>query len=467
MSEDSEIDLSDWEQVTTKKMISYSLGFLISAGTMGAFTSIIFYYYEVEVGLPVAILGLGFVIFAIWNMINDPLLGYLTDKPFRWTKKYGMRFPWIIFSAIPMIIFGVLLFLSPDASPSNVWIVFWYFVIISCLMDTFFSLYSIHLGAGYTTYFRTDTERRKSSVINNVVPRVLGLPLSFIALFIIEYGNRASYILARLIVAIILGILVIFLIPGIRETEEMKERFLRGFENKERESFLKTMKLTFHQKSYVVSFFVFFLMSLGGTLYVASGIYFMKDILRLPLYYSIFTALGGFIGFMLFIPIWANIQQKIGHVNTMKLSLFLIGVAFLPILWMTTLEEAIFYGFLGGVFSGGFWIALGPVAADVNDDFTVRNGIHQEGSIAGIRTFFFRFALIFQAGIFAFVHIITGYNPDPKAVQPPMAIWGIRIHMGLIPSLLSFLSFLVMYIWYDLEGEKQSALKGKLRELGL
>ena len=437
MSEDSEIDYSKWELASTKKMVSFSLGHLILAGTAGFFTSVIFYFYEVEVGLPVLLLGIGFIIFAVWNMVNDPLLGYLTDKPFRWTKKYGMRFPWITISAIPMIICWVLLFLSPDASPSNVWIVFWYFVIISCLLDTFSSLFSLHLGASYTTHFRSDAERRKASLINNIVPRVLGMPLGFITFIIVEYGNRASYLLAACIVSIILVFVFILFIPGIRETEKMKERFIHGF------------------------------MSLGGTLYAASGIYFMKDVLDLPLYYAMYTGLAGFIGLMLFIPFWADVLRKIGQAKTMEISLLLIGVAFLPILWMKTLIEAIIYGFLGGVFSGGFWIALGPVAADVNDEFTITNEVHQEGTLSGISTFFFRLALIFQAAIFAFIHIITGYNPNPNADQTSLAIWGIRVHMGLIPSLLAFLSFLVMYLWYDLTGEKQLALKGKLKELGL
>jgi len=467
MSEDSEIDVSEWEQASTKKMVSYSLGYLISGGSAGFFNTIIFYYYEVEIGLPVALLGLSFVIYAIWNMVNDPLLGYLTDKPFRWTKKYGMRFPWMVMSSIPMIICWVLLFLAPKVTPSNVWIVFWYFVIISCLLDTFYSLYLIHLSAGYTTYFRTDAERRKASLIVNIVPRVLGVPLVFIVLVIVEYGNRESYILATYIVAIILAILMILLIPGIRETEEMKERFIQGFKNKKRESFLKSMKLAFHQRSFIVSFFVFLLMALAGTLYTASGIYFMKDILGLPLSYYGLVGLGSFIGIILFIPFWSNVQRRIGAGKTMKISILLIAISYLPLLWMTTLGEAIIYGFVGGVCSGGFFVALGPVAADVNDDFTITNGIHQEGTLAGIRAFFNRFSLIFQAVIFTVVHIITGYNPDPKAVQTPLAIWGIRVHMGLIPSLLSVLSFLVMYIWYNLEGEKQLALKGKLRELGL
>lgn len=467
MSEDSEIDYSKWELASTKKMVSFSLGHLILGGSAGFFSTIIFYYYEVEVGLPVILLSIGFMIFAVWNMVNDPILGYLTDKPFRWTKKYGMRFPWITASAIPMIICWVLLFLSPDASPSNVWIVFWYFVIISCLLDTFSSLFSLHLNASYTTHFRTEPERNKASLIINIVPRVLGMPLFFIIFIIVEYGNRASYILSAIICNIILVFVFILFIPGIRETEEMKERFIRGFENKERESFLKSMKLAFHQKSYKVSFFVSFFMTLGGILYTTSQIYFIKDILKLPLYYGIFMVLTGFIGIILFLPFWAIVLQKIGHVKTIEIGLFLIGVGYIPLLWMTTLIEAVFYAFLGGVFSGGFWIALGPVAADVNDEFTITNEVHQEGTLAGISTFFFRLCFIFQAIIFAFIHIITEYNPNPKADQTSLAIWGIRVHMGLIPSLLAFLSFLVMFVWYDLKGEKQLALKGKLKELGL
>ena len=39
MSEDSEIDVSEWEQASTKKMVSYSLGYLISGGSAGFFNT--------------------------------------------------------------------------------------------------------------------------------------------------------------------------------------------------------------------------------------------------------------------------------------------------------------------------------------------------------------------------------------------------------------------------------------------
>ncbi len=467
MSEEMEIDLSEWELVSTKKMFSYSLGYVIS-GSFG--TGILFYYFEVEIGLPVALLGIAFIIFAIWNMVNDPLAGYLTDRPFRWTRKWGWRFPWIVIGIIPAIIFRYLIWLSPDADPSNPWPVFWYFIIITCLLDTFYSIFTIHLNAGYTNHFRSDAERKRSSAINNIIGGFLGLFWGFIGPLIIVYGKKETFILSALISLFIRFVLVIFLIPGIHESDELKERFLRGYEiseNKEIVSYWKTMKKAFKRKNFTSTFFVYLMLSLSVTLYLASGIYFMKDVLRLPLSYSIFTALAMFLGFILFIPFWVNRMNKYGAHNVMKASLIILTIAVFPILWISTIEEAVFFAFTGGTAIGAFTLSIGPVSADVYDECTITDGKHQEAMYEGIRTFFFRFALIFQAVIFTVVHLLTAYNPDPQAIQTPLAILGIRIHMGLIPALLNLTAFFILVKWYDLEGEKKLAVKKKLRELGL
>jgi Na+/melibiose symporter-like transporter len=227
------------------------------------------------------------------------------------------------------------------------------------------------------------------------------------------------------------------------------------------------MKKAFKRKNFTSTFFVFLLLSLGATLYAASGIYFMKDVLRLPLYYSIFTYLGAFIGFIIFIPFWSNAINKYGAAKVMKASLIIGSIAYIPVLWINSIEEAVFYSFIGGFALGAFTISLGPVAADVYDECTISDGKHQEAMYEGIRTFFFRSALIFQAIIFTVVHIVTGYNPDPQATQIALAIWGIRVHMGLIPSLLNLIAFLIMRKWFDLEDDKKLAVKKKLREMGL
>lgn len=467
MSEDSKLDLSEWRQVPTKKMLSYSLGVSISSWMGGAFAIFVFYYYEVEVGLPVVYLGIAFMIFAVWNMINDPLLGFLTDRPFKWTKKYGMRFPWIVVGVVPTIIFWFLLFISPDADPGNPWPVFLYLVIVTCLFDLFYSLYTTHLNASYTMHFRTDAERRRASAINNIIPQIIGLSFNLIVPVMYVYGDRSTVIFAELIIVCILSIFVVLLIPGIRESEEMKERFLQGYQNIKRESFFKTMKIAFKQKNFVALLVVVMLFSTAWTLHLASHIYFTKDVLRMPLTIALYTYTASFLGFTLFIPFWANIAKKYGHVKTMKFGALLIAIALTPGMWITTLWETILFQFLGGIAFGGFVIMIGPSTADVNDEFTVTTGRHQEGMLAGIRTFFFRFALIFQAIILTIVHILTGYNPDPHAVQTALAQWGIRMHLALIPSSLTLIGFFIIYIFYDLKGEKKNFIKSQLRELKL
>jgi len=84
---------SDTKEAPIKKMFFYSFGNIVSTFFITAYSTLIFYYYEVEVGLPVLLVSLALILFAIFNMISVPLLGWLTDRPTIWTKKYGFRTP--------------------------------------------------------------------------------------------------------------------------------------------------------------------------------------------------------------------------------------------------------------------------------------------------------------------------------------------------------------------------------------
>jgi GPH family glycoside/pentoside/hexuronide:cation symporter len=469
MSQQSDFDVSEWEQASLKKTFHYSFGYLLVFFMGGQFNAYVFYYYEVEIGLPVALLGLAFVIFAIWNMINDPLVGYLTDRPFKWSKKYGFRAPWMILGLVPYLICWWFLFAAPEAlvKLSDPWPIFWYFVIISCLFDTFYSLFSTHINAGFTTHFRTDAERRRSSAINTTIPQILALFMGFTVPVIYVYSDRNSMVLAQGIVVLLLIICVLFLIPGIKESEEIKEAFQRGYDSTERESYSKTMKAAFKRKNFVSTLVVFAALTLGDILYRASSVYFMKDVLRLPLYNAVFTQLSWFIGYVVFIPFWSNMSKRYGHGRIMKLSCLLIAIVYLPQLFIVNLLQAIIASFFGGFVAGAFWVTLGPVQADVYDESTIETGKHQEAMYEGIRTLFYRMTIIGQAVIFVLIHTITAYNPNPNAIQTPLAVWGIRIHAGLIPSLCALFALIIMYKWYDLVGEKQSMLKPRLKELKL
>ena len=97
-----------------KNMASYGFAKALVEFINFGFTAFGFYFYVSEIGLNVLLVGLGYVIFAIYNAINDPLVGYLTNKPFKFTKQWGRRFPWITVGGTLWVISYILIFLPPN-----------------------------------------------------------------------------------------------------------------------------------------------------------------------------------------------------------------------------------------------------------------------------------------------------------------------------------------------------------------
>jgi GPH family glycoside/pentoside/hexuronide:cation symporter len=191
-----EEDLGEWEIAPTKKMLSYGFGYLIINYLLGAYSAIVFYYYEVEVGLPVLFVGLAFVVYAIWNMFNDPLLGYFTDKPRKWTRKWGLRAPWVVISSFPILICYFLIFTPPDIDPKeNALTIFFYMLITTALFDTFFSIYNTHIYGGFTNQFRSEYERRKGFAIIVTVAGFGVVGVGLIPPLIIKYGDKGTFVL--------------------------------------------------------------------------------------------------------------------------------------------------------------------------------------------------------------------------------------------------------------------------------
>jgi GPH family glycoside/pentoside/hexuronide:cation symporter len=461
-------DLSEWEVAPTSKMISYGFGYLIVNYLIGAGFSLVFYYYEVEVGLPVLFVGLAFLVYALWNMVNDPLLGYFTDKPRRWTRKWGLRAPWVIISAFPMLICYYFIFSPPDINPKeNALTIFLYMIIVTALFDTFFSIFNTHVYGGFTNQFKSEYERRRGFAIIIAIAGFGVVGIRLIPPFIIEYGNRSSFATSALIVVICLAICNLFLFLGIKESEGMKEMFIRGFEKTEEKGFFSVMKISFTHRNFVVSLIGYTSIITAQTLSAASGIYMMKDVYKVPYTYAVFTALAGLTGYIISIPFWYNYARKHGFKHTYYVALFFAGCLYLPVLFITSIWHAVILVFFGGIPYAGYTVMTMPVASDTMDEVATSLGRRQDGTLQGIRNFFFRIALVVQGIVLTTIHIITGYNPDPKATQTPLAIIGIRIHAGLIPALIMFTMCAIFYKFYTLEGAEKEAMIKKLKEMEL
>ena len=113
---------------------AYGLG---DVGTgMGA--ALIGFYllrFYVAAGLPPWLAGLAYGLGRLWDAINDPIVGWLSDKSTG--HPWGPRIPWIVFSAVPFgISMGAIWWLPPWG---DAWTRFWIFLVISVIANSLYT----------------------------------------------------------------------------------------------------------------------------------------------------------------------------------------------------------------------------------------------------------------------------------------------------------------------------------------
>ncbi|MFX1340324.1 MAG: MFS transporter [Promethearchaeota archaeon] len=459
-----EEDLSQWEIASTGKMISYAFGYIIINFLLGVGFSLVFYFYEVEVGLSVVLLSIAFVIFAIWNMVNDPILGFLTDRPFKWTKRWGLRAPWVVLSAFPILIFYILIWTPPE-NASDMFIFYW-FIIITCIFDTFFSIYNDHVYGGFTNQFPSEYERRRAFAIATIL---MGLIMTFMGIlgnFIVVYKHRETFVVYAIIITIMLIIFNIILFAGIGESEEMKTMFLTAYEKAEAKSFSVTMKTALKQKNFTVSLAGYTCEITAMALVGASTIYMYRYVYRLDYTYAALPGILGLIGFVFAVPFWYNYARKHGFKKTYWVCFVLHGLTFIPFLFIVDYVSINLFTFISAVFYSGEVTMLMPVASDTYDEVSSVMEKRVDATLVGVRTFFFRIAFLVVGVVIPLVHILTFFDPNLN-VQSPLAVWGIRVHAALIPMLILIGMGLIFRKYYTLEGAEKEALVRKLKDLGI
>ena len=215
-----------------------------------------------------------------------------------------------------------------------------------------------------------------------------------------------------------------------------------------------------------------------------STIYRFEKVWGLPYAAASLALLIGVIGFTFAIPFWSNYAKKHGFKKTYYTCFILHGIFFLPflfvgvfsggsflpirgILFPTRLLEIMIFSFLMGIMYSGEVIMLMPVASDTCDDVAVALNRRADGTLQGIRTFFFRFGyLIVLSVIVPFGFLISGYDPVAFE-QSPTAKAGILIMFILIPALMYIAMGLFFRKFYTLDGDKKTDLIRQLKEQGL
>jgi GPH family glycoside/pentoside/hexuronide:cation symporter len=445
----------------TGAMLSYGAGKFLAEFLTGGIASLVFKFYETEVGLSAGLVALVVVLYSIWNAINDPLIGFFTSRPLRLSARLGRRFPWILLgsSTCGLVFFFVF---APPAGLSQLGLFLWFLVAI-CLYDALYSTWELNYQSVFPDRFRSEGERAKAAGIGTLIG-VLGIAAgAVVPTFIIKYGEPATYLTNALVFAAAAILLALLLVPGVRETPAMIRRYLDQERSRtEAPSFRKLLKEALSFRDFMAFLLLYFFYQ-GACLSMTASIHYVGDYIVGRSTTLIFA--GMLAGALVAVPIWL----AIGKLVKSRQSLLAAAAAAMALLCLPLALAASYWAFVAAMFGwglafGGFWLMMTPAMADVIDEIVAVTGKRDDGVYLGFRAFFGRLAYAVQALTFWLVHQATGFAADPRSSASRL---GIRAHTAIVPAILLAVGVLVFLRLNTLNAEKAEANRRKLAERGL
>ena len=164
------------EKISLKEKVGYGLGDAASSMFWKIFSMYLMFFYTDVFGLAPAVVGTMFLITRIWDSCFDPFVGIMADR----TKtRWGKFRPYLLWTAIPFAIIGILTFYTPDFDEKGK--IIYAYVTYSLMM----MVYSV-INVPYASLLGVMSSDRKERTTLSSYRMVFAFGGSLLALWLIE-----------------------------------------------------------------------------------------------------------------------------------------------------------------------------------------------------------------------------------------------------------------------------------------
>jgi len=126
------------ERLSWRTKAAYAIGDLGNSVGPGTIIPFWYLYFLTDVArLNPALAGMSLLVGKIWDAVNDPLVGILSDRT---RTRWGRRRPYLLWGAVPYGVAFALLWIVPPIRSQ--WLLCLYFALMYMLFDTAFTLVS-------------------------------------------------------------------------------------------------------------------------------------------------------------------------------------------------------------------------------------------------------------------------------------------------------------------------------------
>lgn len=442
-------------QTSRKTRLLYSLASLGVATPAEAIAGIIAFYIVDVKNLPATWYATFWFFYTIYNAINNPALGYLSDRT---RSRWGRRIPYVLFGGLPYAVAFALIFTAPFDGKDNPLGLLAYFGFMIVVWE---GLYTA-LATGYYgllpemfSNYRERTDVAAKMNIFQTIALVLGAALPPMLAEILGWSGMATVLAVISVVAIYLGYPALFERPDLRTDTS----FPLG----------AALKATFLNRSYLTAagaqamrFFA------TGTLQ-AGILFYLKYSLKVE--EGLATVILGiaFLVAMLSLYPWRNwVANKLDSRRTLMLANVIMILGIVPMGFSPNIVFTYVAAVVLGIGLGGLVLIGDVIITEVIDEDEVKTGHQRAGMYFGMSGFLITLSGLLVSSVFGLMMPAFGYD-TLLDVQPSSVDLGFRLFLTL-PTTIGFLLAITLLWLYPLHGKRleeiKSALEAKKSRVG-
>lgn len=403
-------------------------------------------------GIRPAAAGIIFLIVKIWDSVNDPVIGRLTDKT---NTRWGRRRPWLLFGAVPFGLAWFLQWLVPDWSQTGL---FWYYLLVALLLDTGFTAVNVPYTA-LTPELTQDYDERTSLNSFRFSFSILG-GLIALAIHSVLIESFPSVTTGYAVSAAVMGGVIIlsnFITFAFTKEHHFKEQtaeddpgFVEGVKIA-----LKNRPFLYVVAIYLLSWLCIQFVQANMLLYVRYWVGGEDRFIQLAFALQVSA--------FVFLIIWSRLSQKWG-----KQKVYYVGMSF----WIVV-EIALFFvqpgqftilfvlAILAGVGVSVGYLVPWSMLPDVVELDELETGQRREGIYYGFFVFLQKLGISLGLALSNFALEAAGYiNAEDLANlpdQPTAVLTALRIFVSLVPAVILLLSFPIVRS-YPITREKHAEI---------
>ena len=453
--------------------MAYGAGDLGPAITANIVVVFLLVFFTNVAGLDPGLAGSILLIGKIWDAINDPMLGALSDRT---ESKWGRRLPWMLWGAVPFGFFFFLQWVVPhfsDNPSTNQWGLFWYYVVISIFSNAFYTVVNLPYTALTPELTQNYDERTSLNSFRfafSISGSILSLIIALVLFGVFPNDPIKQYLLIGGVCAVLSVLPLYWCVFGIRE------RVLEGEARRQANppppqtmSYWEQLKVAFRNRPflYVVGIYLCSWLAVQNT--VAIIPYFVQNWMGLAEQDFTQVVIAVQVTGLIMLFVWTAVSKRVGKkaVYFMGMSVWVIaqiGLFLLQpgqVVWMYVL--AVMAGF--GVSTA--YLVPWSMIPDVIELDELNTGQRREGLFYGYMVLLQKVALaigVFLVGqslqVSGFLKTVAG---EPKPIQPDSALWAIRLMIGPIPAVILLIGLVLAY-FYPITREVHAEILLKLQE---